>query len=49
MKNFVLLAVAVGMLIYSVEYSTSQVETNDTSEFTILFSANVNGELEPCG
>ena len=48
MKNTLLLALAVftGLFICSNGFGYGQ---KQHGEFTVVFSANLNGELEPCG
>ena len=43
---FLILTIVTGLLLPSSGFTQERKQQN---EFTVVFSANVNGELEPCG
>ncbi len=43
---FFILTIVTGLLLCSSGFTQERKQQN---EFTVVFSANVNGELEPCG
>lgn len=49
MKLACSLILTVALLVNFVEYSPAASEAVITSAYTLLFSGNVAGEIEPCG